>query len=195
VICGETDIDVRKAHPDVPIAEVFLQPDAGANPPVLDAIAAADLIVLGPGDLYTSVIPNLLVHDISAAISAASATRVYVCNVMTKHGETDGFSASSFIREINHYLGGEGRLDCAVLNYHESIPRPLSAKYKAARAVPVAIDLAACYECVPHLVVKPLTRTGVFLRHDPDLLAETLIDLVAPGDGGRGHAGVPLTAG
>src|SRR5579859_1676023 len=115
-ICGETDIDIRKSHHSVPIAEVRLKPNATVNPPVLDAIAQADLIVMGPGDLYTSTIPNLLVGGVAEAIRQARGRRVYVCNVMTKRGETDNFSASEFIREIKRYLGSDSALDCAVLD-------------------------------------------------------------------------------
>lgn len=176
-IRGETDIDVRKTHHDVPISDVYLRPMAEANPPVLEAIARADLIVLGPGDLYTSVVPNLLVQGVSEAIRASAAQRVYVCNVMTKHGETDGFAASDFIREINRYLGGNGAVDCAVLNYHESLPRELYFKYKSERSEPVAIDLGACYEVVKQLAIRPLTATGALVRHDPARLAATLLQL------------------
>lgn len=178
-IRGETDIDIRKAHHDVPISQVYLTPAAEANPPVLEALAEADLIVLGPGDLYTSVIPNLLVRGIPEAIRASRAKRVYVCNVMTKHGETDGFSASDFICEINRYLGGEGALDRAVLNYHESLPRGLYEKYKSERSEPVSIDLGRCYESVPQLAIRPLTATGALVRHDAARLAETLLELAA----------------
>lgn len=179
VIRGETDIDIRKSHHDIPITDAFLDPPASANPPVLEAVRQADLIVLGPGDLYTSVIPNLLVDGVAEAIRSSSATRVYVCNVMTKHGETDDFAASAFIREINRYLGSAEALDCAVLNYHESLPRDLYEKYKRERSEPVAIDLAQCYEAVPQLAIRPLTATGMLVRHDPDRLAETLMEIVA----------------
>ena len=179
IISGETDIDIRKAHHGVPIAEVYLQPEAEVHAPVLDAIAAADLIVLGPGDLYTSVVPNLLVKGVPEAIRASGGKCVYVCNVMTKHGETDGFAASDFIREINRYLGRDGALDCAVLNYHESLPRELYEKYKQERAEPVAIDLGRCYESVPQLAIRPLTATGMLVRHDPQRLAATLLELAA----------------
>jgi uncharacterized cofD-like protein len=175
----ETDIDVRKAHHDVPIAEVFLRPTAVAHPPVLEAIANAHLVVLGPGDLYTSVIPNLLVGGVAEAIRTSGATCVYVCNVMTKGGETDGFAASDFIREINHHLGADDTLDYAVLNYHDSLPRDLLLKYKSERAEPVGIDLARCYELVPHLAIRPLTATGALVRHDPNRLAATLMELVS----------------
>jgi uncharacterized cofD-like protein len=178
-IHGETDIDVRKDHHGVPISSVYLDPDAAVNPPVLEAIACADLVVMGPGDLYTSVIPNLLVSGMADAIRACRGKRVYVCNVMTKHGETDGFAASDFIREINRYLGADDALDCAVLNYHESLPRPLLEKYKGERSEPVSIDLGRCYEAVPQLAIRPLTATGVLVRHDPVRLAATLLEIAS----------------
>ncbi len=176
-ICGETDIDIRKERHDVPIARVYLQPQADANPAVLDTLAEADLIVLGPGDLYTSVIPNLLVRGVADAIRASAAKCVYVCNVMTKHGETDSFAASDFIRQINRYLGADDALDCAVLNYHEALPIDLYEKYKREQSEPVTIDLGRCYEAVPQLAIRALTRTGELVRHDPDLLAATLLEL------------------
>ncbi|PZS07991.1 MAG: hypothetical protein DLM70_03040, partial [Chloroflexi bacterium] len=176
-IHGETDIDVRKSHHEVPISDVYLSPSAPAHPSVLEAIADADIVVLGPGDLYTSVIPNLLIEGVAQAVAGSAAKCIYVCNVMTKHGETTGFTASSFIREINRYLGGPDVLDCAVLNYHESLPRPLYEKYKKERSEPVSIDLGACYEAVPRLAIRALTATGALVRHDPDLLAATLMQL------------------
>lgn len=181
LIQGETDIDIRKGHHNAGIADVYLDPPAVANPEAVAAIREADLIVLGPGDLYTSIIPNLLVGGIAAAIRESSGKRVYVCNVMTKHGETDGFAASDFIREINRYLGDESALDCAVLNYHESLPRELYERYKQEGSEPVAIDLGGCYELVPQLAIRPLTATGALVRHDPDRLAETLVE-IARGD-------------
>jgi uncharacterized cofD-like protein len=186
-ICGETDIDIRKSDDDVPIADVFLDPPVAANPHALRCIEEADLIVLGPGDLFTSVIPNLLVGGIARAISDSAACCVYVCNIMTKHGETDGFAAGDFIRHVKRYLEDD-LLDVAVLNYHESLPAQVYDRYKSVRSEPVSMDLAKCYEQVPQLVIRPLTTAGSFVRHDPARLAETLMSLV-PG------ASQPRTAG
>jgi 2-phospho-L-lactate transferase/gluconeogenesis factor (CofD/UPF0052 family) len=96
---------------------------------------------------------------------------------MTKHGETDGYGASDFIREINRYLGGNV-LDCAVLNYYEYLPRDVYLRYHQEHAEPVAIDLAACYQLVSRLLIEPLTLTSTLVRHDPDRLAMTLIEAV-----------------
>src|SRR5438309_1999605 len=96
IIEGEGAIDTRRES--TPIARVYLDPPAAATEPALEAIGSADMIVIGPGDLYTSVVPTLLVDGICQAIAASPATTVYVCNLMTKHGETDGYAASDFLR-------------------------------------------------------------------------------------------------
>lgn len=176
VIRGETHIDVRKSHHEMPIESVWLEPRAEANPEAVAALQEADMIVMGPGDLFTSVIPNLLVDGVSEAIRNSCGKRVYVCNVMTKHGETDGYAASDFIRRVERYIG-EDTLDCAVLNYHESLPRELYEGYKRERAEAVAIDLGNCYELVPQLAIRPLTATGALVRHDPARLAATLVEI------------------
>jgi uncharacterized cofD-like protein len=185
VIHGEGDIDIRKEHLDSVITDVWLDPPAEANPDVIAALEQADLIVLGPGDLYTSVIPNLLVQEVADAIRVSAARCVYVCNVMTKHGETDNFAASAFIREVIRYLG-DGALDYAILNYHESLPRDLLDRYKESHSAPVDLDLGLCYELVPGLRIRPLTRTGALVRHDPELLALTLME-IATGQPLTGH--------
>jgi uncharacterized cofD-like protein len=189
VIRGETDIDIRKDNHDAVISEVWLDPSAPPNTDVITALKQADLIVLGPGDLYTSVIPNLLVEDVAGAVQESAAKCVYVCNVMTKHGETDNFAASDFIREVIRYLGPSA-LDYAILNYHESLPRDLLERYKESNAAPVDLDLGNCYELVPGLRIRPLTRTGALVRHDPELLALTLMEIAT----GRPPAGRPAVA-
>lgn len=176
VIRGETDIDIRKDHHDSAISEVWLDPPGAPNPDVITALETADLVVLGPGDLFTSVIPNLLVQGVADAIRSSPAKCAYVCNVMTKHGETDNFAASDFIREVGRYLG-QDTLDYAILNYHESLPRELLDRYKESHAAPVDLDLGNCYEMVPGLRIRPLTRTGALVRHDPELLAVTLMEI------------------
>lgn len=192
VIHGETDIDVRKDYHDAVISDVWLDPPAVGNPDVLAALNRADLVVLGPGDLYTSIIPNLLVEDVAEAIRTSRAKCVYVCNVMTKHGETDNFAASDFIREVIRYLGQDA-LDFAILNYHESLPRDLLDRYKESHSAPVDLDLGNCYELVPGLRIRPLTRTGALVRHDPELLALTLME-IATGQVPPGRSPIPVSA-
>jgi uncharacterized cofD-like protein len=175
IIVGEAAIDTRRDS--IPIERVYLDPPAQATPAAIQAIEAANLIVIGPGDLYTSLLPNLLVAGIREAIAASAGRTVYVCNVMTKHGETDGYAASDFLRVITQYLG-EGVLDAALLSYYESLPRDVLARYQAERAKPVSIDQDRCYEYVERLMVRPVAAAGTLVRHDADRLADALLALL-----------------
>ncbi|MEJ7655318.1 MAG: 2-phospho-L-lactate transferase CofD family protein, partial [Chloroflexia bacterium] len=142
-----------------------------------ELLASADVVVLGPGDLYSSIIPNLLVRGIPEAIARCKGTKVYVCTIMTKHGETDGFSTSDFIKQVVNYLGAPGVLDYAVINYHERIPSRVLQRYAESNSSPVSIDLSECYNLVPNLEVRALTSVGAYVRHDPQLLAEAVMDV------------------
>lgn len=195
VIHGETDIDIREVHQGAGIENVYLNPPARANERVIEAIERADMIVLGPANLYTGVIPNLLVDGVAEAIRSSTAMRVYVVNVMTKHAETDGYAASDFIRQVLRYLGTGPALDCAVINYHESLPHELLEKYKAEASEPVTIDLSACYDLVPHVFIRPLTTTGNYVRHDPALLADLLLEISTVARDPAENRGDPVAAG
>ena len=92
----------NSGKPLPPIRRIFLEKPAPACKEALEAIRRADMIILGPGDLYTSILPNLLVDGMTEAIAASRAEKVYVCNLMTKHGETDGYHASDFVRKVHH---------------------------------------------------------------------------------------------
>ncbi|MBI2415826.1 MAG: YvcK family protein [Candidatus Kerfeldbacteria bacterium] len=115
VIRGETNIDRPQHDATIPIANLALDPAVPANPAVLDAIVQADLIVLTIGDLFTSLLPNLLVTGIAQAIATASAQLVYTCNRTTKWGETNRFSVLDYITTLERYLGGR-RLDQVIVN-------------------------------------------------------------------------------
>jgi uncharacterized cofD-like protein len=174
VLEGEAAIDQRRDT--APIRRVYLDPPARATDEAIAAIETADMVVIGPGDLYTSLVPNLLVEGIKDAIVRSPARVVYVCNVMTKHGETDGFTASDFLRIVTRYLG-EGAIDVALLNYYEALPREVLVRYLAERAAPVSIDQDRCYEYADRLVVRPLAAAGTLVRHDPDRLADALMEI------------------
>ncbi len=175
-ICGETDIDtrgVKDVGPISPLKRVFLQEP---TPPCEDAIRAirrADVIVIGPGDLYTSIIPNLLVEGIAEAVRASEARKIYVCNLMTKHGETDGFTASDFVREIHRYLGG--RVD-RVIAHDGSFPDHLLAPYAAQAQQPVACDEETIRQLVPDVIVDKLLAVYQehLVRHDADRLVRAI---------------------
>ena len=135
VIRTESAIDLR-GNNGPGISEVFLDAAVGANPRALEAIQKADAILLGPGDLYTSVIPNLLVKEISDAIRDTDSPVIYACNLMTKLGETAGYGASTFASEVVRYIGGRkldhllvnnGKFSREVLNACLTPPLPRSA--------------------------------------------------------------------
>ena len=156
-LCGETDIDTRGENVpgDLPaIQRVYLQEPAEPCEDAIHVIRRADMIVLGPGDLYTSIVPNLLVNGVAEAIRAAEAEVVYVCNLMTKHGETDGFRASDFVREIQNYL--DRRLDRVIL-HDGSFPDDLLAAYAAKQQFPVQADISEVRKLVPEVIVEPVT--------------------------------------
>lgn len=107
VIKGETNIDVPKHDPTLTIQHVYLEPTATIYPPVINALKQADYIVLTIGDLYTSVIPNLLVAGITSAIQQTNAQLIYTCNASNKIGETDGFTPNEYVHTLQQYLGNK----------------------------------------------------------------------------------------
>jgi uncharacterized cofD-like protein len=175
-ICGETEIDTRgEKNPGElsPIKRLCLVPeDAPGCAQAIRAIRRADTIIIGPGDLYTSLIPNLLVRDIARAIRESEAEKVYVCNLMTKHGETDGYKASDFVNAIHHYLGTP--IDRVVVNDAPFSPDVLK-KYAEKQSEPVAVDHTRLNRLVPNIEVEPLRLEGDSLaRHDPERLVHVI---------------------
>ncbi len=173
VICGETNIDIPKHDGQLAIRKIWLEPQARANTRALRAIREADMIVLGPGDLYSSIIPNLLVRGVSGAISKSKAKKVYAINLMTKWGETNGFTAKDFISSIEKYLG-RGALDYAVINTKQPSAERLKL-YEAESAQFVgANDLPG----KPVPILGDFLRRRGFIRHDPEKLAKVLVSLL-----------------
>src|SRR6266480_5052820 len=175
-ICGETDIDTRGKKdlaPLSPIACLRLQPeDAPGCAQAIRAIKRADTIIIGPGDLYTSLIPNLLVRDIARAVRESDAEKLYVCNLMTKHGETDGFKASDFVNEIHRYLGV--RVDRVIVNNGSFLPEVLKT-YAEQRSEPVLPDRARLTRLVPNVTIEHLNLEDDRLAlHDPERLVRTI---------------------
>ena len=173
-IVGEANIDRRKEKLDISIDYVYLSPKAYAYAPVLEAIEQADAIIMGPGDIYTSILPNLLVEDVASAISRSNAVKICVCNLMTKPEESAGFKASDFVSLIREYLGTTDLLDYLVVN---SAPYPdrLVQRYNSFGQYPVEVDSEACKAVVREVVQESLLSAGVYLRHDPRLLAKTIM--------------------
>ena len=176
LITGECNIDVRTVKPELAIRQVFLSPEGCAYPPVIHAIREADILILGPGDLYSSIIPNLLVKGICEAVRDCRGTRIFVCNLMTKHGETDGFAASRFVSEIYHYLGAPTALDWVILN-SSAFPEALVAKYSQEDAHPVVADLSRDDQFGHRIALEDVLASGSLLRHDPKKLADVIMKI------------------
>ncbi len=177
-ICSETEIDTRgKKHPGPlsPIKRLRLVPeDAAACAQAVRAIRRAETIIIGPGDLYTSLLPNLLVPGIAQAVRESEAEKVYICNLMTKHGETDGYKASDFVNEIHRYLGA--RVDRVLLN-DGVFPEDVRRTYQEEQSEPVIVDHHRLERLVPKLVIDHLNLEGDSLaRHDPERLVLALFN-------------------
>lgn len=170
---GESNIDIPKHDGRKKIKKVFLKPEGKINHKAKEAILAADLIVLGPGDLYTSVIPNLLVKGVKEALNKSRAKKIYVVNIMTKWGETSGFKADGFVSAVEKYIG-QGKIDYAILNTKKPSPIRLK-KYEKEGA-----EFVETKEIMkkPTLIMGNFLRPSGFIRHDPENLAKTIISLV-----------------
>ncbi|MBX6341611.1 MAG: YvcK family protein, partial [Thermomicrobiaceae bacterium] len=171
VIRGESRIVAERAR----IKRVFLDPaQPSAYDPAIVAILSADLIVLGPGSLYTSVLPNLLVEGITHAIRCSQATKVYVCNVATQRGETDNFGVVDHVRALHEHVGGP-IVDYVLVN---SNLEPAASKIKPEWSVS-AVSLEGLESLQPavQVVLRDIVNPEFPLRHDPKKLAAELIRL------------------
>ena len=177
-LIGESTIDSRRDDLDVAIDYIYLDPKAYAYPPVLVAIEHADVIVLGPGDIYTSVLPNLLVEEVAEAVSNSPAVKVHVCNLMTKPNESAGFRTSNFLALLSEYLGTRQPLDFLLVN-NTPIPSRLLARYAGEGQHPVLLDEAESLTMAGRIVQRPLLAPGVFVRHDPAALASAIMEIAA----------------
>ncbi|MGI6103633.1 MAG: gluconeogenesis factor YvcK family protein [Patescibacteria group bacterium] len=176
VIEGETNIDLPQHDGRLRIRELALNAPASANPKVLDALGSADLIVLGPGDLYGSIIANLLVTGVRSAIQHSRARVVYVVNLMTKYGETHGFRLHDFVLTMEQYLG-EGVIDYVVFS-DSRIPPAVRASYASTGAEPVRVDRRELRQFGVQFVRAPLASRGDVMRHDSRKLARVLWGLL-----------------
>lgn len=172
VVEGEKNIDLPKHNGQLRIRSLSLNQPAKVNPRVVQAIERADMVILGPGDLYGSIIANLIVDGVVPAIASSRAKIVYVCNLMTKFGETNGFYVHDFVRSLEQYLG-EGVIDYVLF----SRLRPsatVAAAYAKEGAEPVKFDAAALEGLGAEFIQAPLAAKSNLLRHDPAKLAQAI---------------------
>jgi len=136
IIHGESSIPEAGGK----IKRLFTEPaDCKALPEVIQAIKEADLIIMGPGSLYTSVVPNLLIKEIASEVAKSNAKKIYVCNIMTQKGETDNYSVASHVNALIKHAGSSQILDAVLVNH--SIPNDISPNYAKVGSFPVVLDM------------------------------------------------------
>lgn len=185
ILEGETLIDTRgeeKGFDDKDqISRIYFDSTADVNPKALETIANADKIILSPGDLYTSILPHLLVNGVADAIISSKAKLIFVLNLMTKRGETDSYKASDFLKSLIFYLGNADRIDYVLTNDNSITPEIEDLYAKEGQAV-VKVDEEELKRLAPQakIIKTSLAKYSPkehLLRHDPDKLAEALLNL------------------
>ncbi len=157
------------------IKRLFTEPEVcNPLPDVLTAIKGADLIILGPGSLYTSVIPNLLIHQVADAIASSKAKKIYVCNIMTQPGETDDYTVSDHIKALLKHAGGKRIIDAVLVN--NVLPDVISEGYAQSGSFPVVIDTEKLASLNIEVIASKLiqeNKSGL-VRHSSNRVARAI---------------------
>ncbi|MBT2727494.1 YvcK family protein [Bacillus sp. ISL-75] len=174
IVSGESKIPYSGKR----IKKVFMTPEnIRPLPETIQAIRQADLIIIGPGSLYTSILPNLLVPRIGDELCQSHAKKVYICNLMTQAGETHGFTASDHVKALYDHMS------CAFINTilvnNEEIPQDIQLRYNEELADPVLYDLPRLFELGLEVVHADIAyQENGALRHDPKKVAKILYNLL-----------------
>lgn len=172
IVEGESNIDIPKHNGNIRIKKIFLKPVVAANPKALEAIKNADAVILGPGDLFTSVLPNLIIPEISKAIQETKAKVIYNVNVMTKFGETNDYKASDFVKKMEEHIG-ERFIDYITVNT-EKPTGDIVKRYEKENVEFVENDM----KDDKRVISGEFLRHGMFLRHDAEKLAKALSKII-----------------
>ncbi|MBM3244643.1 MAG: YvcK family protein [Candidatus Omnitrophica bacterium] len=171
----EGEDKIPKSHR--PIEQVMLKPNSPtATPEAIKAIEEADIIILGPGSLYTSIIPNLLIKDIRDAVVSSSAIKVYVCNVMTQPGETDGFRVSDHIKVLAAHSHPK-IFDYCIVNTAE-VPTAMLKRYAQENSYLVVNDTRNIEKLGYRVIENDVATTDALIRHDSGRLAKIILGLI-----------------
>ena len=186
VTLGETKI----SKASVPIRRIYLEP-SGCQPTAdaLHAVREANAIVFGPGSLYTSIIPNVLVERLVEEIVTSKALKIYVCNVMTQSRETHHYRASDHVRALIAH-SNPGILHLCLVNT-KPVPEALLDRYRQEGAFPVEADIERIRALGYQVVADNIISTDNYVRHDPDKVAKLIIQLIV---GTRGRPMAPMSA-
>ncbi len=177
VIKGETNIDIPKHDGNLKIRKVYLKPKALAYPKALEAIRKADLITIGPGDLYSSLAQILLTKGIPSAIKKSKAKKVYICNLMTKYGETNNFSVLDFANEIEKLLASH--LDYVICNTKKPSTQRLKFFKKEHPELLGLVKTDEGFDKNKFIGTDILTQSGD-ITHDPKKLSRVILNLCKP---------------
>ncbi len=177
-VYGESQIPNEAIKQSSKIKKLMIQPeDAEPLLEALQAIKEADAVVMGPGSLYTSVISNLLVKKISAAVRRSSALKIYISNVMTQPGETDNFTVSDHIKTLRKY-GGRDIVECVIANSGK-IPKDIKEQYLSDNSVAVEVDEKEIKNLGVDLILDNIAKIkDGTIKHDSNKLAEVLINTI-----------------
>jgi len=172
IVEGETRITAARGR----IRRLQLSlPDAAPLPDALDAIRSADVLTIGPGSLYTSLIPNMLLSEVTHAIRASRATKIYIQNIMTQPGETDGYSAADHVTALAEHCGGV-LFSTVLLN--SAVPSAeILKRYELEGALLVNSDHDRLQQMGLTIVERDLLAQDGVIRHDPDRLADAVFDI------------------
>jgi len=177
IITGETNIDIPKHDKGfVKIKRLSLQPDAFAYDESIKAIEQADFVIIGPGDLYTSLIPNLITKGISEALNNTKATKIYICNVMSKHSETHKYQASEYLNEISKY--SKTQIDYMLVNDKKINNQDVLKRYADELTYPVLIDDENLKNTNTKIIRSDLINESHLIRHDSEKIAKTILKLI-----------------
>ncbi|MEW6170420.1 MAG: YvcK family protein [Candidatus Omnitrophota bacterium] len=170
---GEAEIPLKHKQ----IKRVYLKPeDPQATPEAIKAIKEADTIILGPGSLYTSILPNLLIKEIAQAIANSRALKIYICNVMTQPGETDGFTASDHLQTLIKHVHPRIVNWCIVNNAKP--PTDILERYRKENSYPIIIDSQKIKKAGCRVVEDDIINALNYVRHDSEKLAKIIIGLI-----------------
>jgi uncharacterized cofD-like protein len=173
-----TEGEAKIPRPGVAIERLFLNPqDAAPTQEALEAIEEADVIILGPGSLYTSVLPNLIIGGMPEAIAKSQAFRIYVCNVMTQIGETERYSAADHVRVLIEH-SQEKIIDAVLVNAAEIGSPEALERYRRENSIPVAADVEAIRAMGYKVFAEDIVSVTDYVRHDSHKLTQALIKAI-----------------
>jgi uncharacterized cofD-like protein len=154
------------------IKRVFLEPEPTVNPEAEEAILNAEMIIIGPGSLYTSILPNLVVDGMAEALKASPAVKVFICNVATQPGETEHFRVSDHLKAIESHLG-TNIFDFVLVNSNQSFPLPMSAQEAGIQRV--VYDQPTASDRSIRVLLADVVNSRLATHHDPEKLAKAIM--------------------